>query len=108
MIFLLQEMDEDTCSYKNTYEDEVMKSYDEFWNKYGTFGDGLKTEEEIAKEKEQGNYRMLFPSDEPEREDIKNLFKKYYEEDRKINEYREKCKNEFFDLLSKYFWALWD
>ena len=108
MIFLLQEMDEDTCSFKNVYEDDVMKSYDDFWGKYGTFGDGLKTEEELAKEKEQGNSRMLFPSDEPGRDDVKELFEKYYDIEKEIFDYREECKNEFFELFSKYFWALWD
>lgn len=27
---------------------------------------------------------------------------------REIVQYREDCKNEFFDLFSKYFWYLWD
>ena len=30
------------------------------------------------------------------------------EEDSKIQEYQNKCKNEAFELFSKWFWALWD
>ena len=108
MIFLLGEMDEETCQKKNPYEKEVHKAYDEFHEKYGFYGDGLKTKDEKKKEKKQKAKRMLFPDDEPGREDIQKLFKKYRDEEEKLAKYREKCKNKFFKLFAKHFYSLWD
>ena len=34
--------------------------------------------------------------------------KLYHEEEKRIDEYREKCKDEVFDLMKKYFFSLWD
>ena len=34
--------------------------------------------------------------------------KKYLDEERKIEEYREKCKDEAFELFSRWFYNLWD
>ena len=108
MVFLLGEMGEDTCTKKNPYEDAMAKAYEEFHEKYGSFGDGLKTEEEKEEENRIGLYRMYHPTDEPGRDDVKELFKKYMEEDHNIAKYRDDCKNEFFELFSKHFWNLWD
>lgn len=108
MIFLLGEMREDTCSQKNPYEEDVMSAYDRFHEKYGFFGDGLKTKGEKAAEEERGSYRMYFPSDEPGRDDIRELFDKYHAEEKKLHDYRNACKDEFFVLFSKHFYALWD
>jgi hypothetical protein len=83
MIFLLGEMDEETCSKKNQYEEELNKAHAEFTEKYGAFGDGLKTEKELEEEKKNGTKRMYFPEDEPNRNDLKELRKKWYEEEMK-------------------------
>ena len=34
--------------------------------------------------------------------------KLYMEEEKRLMEYREKCKDEAFDLMKKYFFSLWD
>ena len=41
MIFLWRETDEETCSKKNSYEEEYMKALDEFRDKYGVLGKKL-------------------------------------------------------------------
>ena len=51
MIFMFHEADEDSCSKKNKFEESWTKAYEEFENKYGWDGDGLKSEEQ--KEKDQ-------------------------------------------------------
>lgn len=77
MIFLLNEMDEDKCSYKNPFEEE--------FNHY-------------IKEKYSGHLKKS-------NGDLEKLF--YGEEKNKWN-YINSCKQEFFDLFSKYFYDLWD
>ena len=108
MIFLLGEMDEATCTEKNKYEDAVMEAYDSFHEKYGMFGDGLKTEGQKEYEAKRHSHRMYFPDDEPGRDDIKELFDKYHAEEKRLNDYRNSCKDEFFRLFSKHFYSLWD
>ena len=77
----------------------------EFTEKYGFFGEKLETEEEKEKRKKSGNRRVHFMSEIPEYAAIDKL---YHEEEKRIDEYREKCKDEVFDLMKKYFFALWD
>ena len=105
MIFLWRELDEETCSEKNKYEKEYSKASDEFFDKYGFFGEGLETEEEKEKAKKTGSRRVHFMSELPEYEEISRL---HMEEEKRLVEYREKCKDEVFDLMKKYFFALWD
>lgn len=105
MIFLWRELDEETCSEKNKYEKEYAKALDEFGKKYGFFGEGLETEEEKEKAKKTGSRRMHFMREMPEYEKISRL---HMEEERRLEKYREKCKDEVFDMMKKYFFALWD
>ena len=51
---------------------------------------------------------MYFPADDEDRPEWKELKEVWFEEVKKIAEYQDKCKNEFFDLFSKYFWDMWD
>lgn len=44
-------------------------------------------------------------ADVPEFADID---KRYYDENREIEEYRHECKDKAFELFSKWFWNLWD
>ena len=108
MIFLLGEMDEDSCSKQNKYQDAWWKAHEEFEEKYGFGGEGLKSEEEKAREKAEGAKRFYFPDDEPGRDDVKELMNNWLEEEKALAEYRNQCKNEFFNLFSEYFWDLWD
>ena len=105
MISLLRDMDEEKCTMKNPYEKEWFQAHKEFTKKYGIAGEKLRTEAEKEKEKETGSRRVYLPGDVPEYRDIVD---KYLGKEREISEYRNQCKNEFFELFSKYFWDLWD
>lgn len=105
MIFLWNELDEDTCSKKNPYEEAHTKAFSEFSKKYGFLGQGLETEEEKEKNKKTGGHYVHFMREVPEYAEIDRL---YDEEERKLEKYREDCKNEVFDLMKEYFWVLWD
>lgn len=109
MIFLLREMNEETCSVKNPYEDKYAIINEDYIQKYGLFGEGLKTEAEKAEERDKEYKRMYsaedFPDIYPSTNEILNEYFKY---DDFICEYRDKCRKEFFDLFSQNFWNLWD
>ena len=109
LIFLLGEMQENTCSMKNPYELQKNKIDRQFRIKYGYFGDGLKTKEQREEEKRQGSYAMLFPSDFPDLyPDYEELERNYMQAENEITAYRNKCKDEFFALFAEHFWNLWD
>ena len=40
--------------------------------------------------------------------EYKDIFEKHRAEERKLEAYREKCKNEALDMLKEYFYSLWD
>lgn len=105
MIFLWRELDEETCSKKNPYEETHMKAFEEFSDKYGFLGQKLETEEEKKKLKKSGGHYVHFMSELPEYAEIDRL---YMEEEKRLAEYRVKCKDEAFDLMKKYFFDLWD
>lgn len=105
MVFLLHECEEETCSKQNPYEDEHFQMISEFIDKYGFLGQKLMTEEELAEKEKTGASVCHFPREVPE---YQELDEKYMEEGRKLEEYRNQCKNEFFELFSKWFWAFWD
>ena len=106
MIFLWREADEDTCMRKNPYDEEYYKAHEEFEEKYGFWGEKLQTEEELeANRKCGGGGTIHFMNELPE---YKEISEKYFEEERRIEEYRRKCKDEAFDLLKEHFYALWD
>ncbi len=105
MIFLLNEANEDTCTRENKYQKEYEKAHEEFDNKYGFWGEKLRTEEEKTEEKEKGIYRAYMPGDVPEYKEISEL---YFNEYRALSDYRDECKNKALELFSKWFWDLWD
>ena len=101
MIFLFHEADEDRCARKNPYEDEHHQAYLEFEAKYGLFGEKLRKPED----EDNVGHRVYFLHDVDEYRDIDE---KYMEEARKIDLYRMGCKDEAFQMFSKWFYALWD
>ena len=103
MIFLWKESNEDTCSRKNSYEDEYYKARKEFDDKYGRFGEKLQTEKE--RKLKRGEQTVHFMSEVLE---YKAISDKYFEELHRIGEYRCRCKDEALDLLKEHFYALWD
>ena len=100
MIFLLNEMDEDKCTKKNPYEMESKRNFADFEEKYGFLGEKIQGPEEDA-----GSQRVYLPAEMPEYEKSEG---KWFEEEEKIMEYRNKCKDEFFEMFSKYFYFLLD
>lgn len=79
MIFLLHEMNEETCSFQNPYDDDLISVYSIRYSHH--------------------------PSELPE---YKDTVDKYLNKEKEIANYRNECKDEFFVLFSKYFWNLWD
>ena len=106
MIFLWRELDEDTCSKKNPYDDAYTEAFTEFHDRYGIFGEKLQTEEELEENRKRGGGGTVHFMDElPEYKEISD---KYREEEKRLEKYRESCKDEAFDMLKQYFFALWD
>lgn len=106
MIFLWKETCEDTCSKKNPYKDEHSKAHSEFTEKYGFWGEKLQTEKELEENhKRGGGYTVHFMDELPEYKEISDI---YYEEERKLEQYRDKCKDEALDMMKEYFFSLWD
>ena len=106
MIFLWKETDEDTCSKKSSYEDEYMKALGEFLDKYGLLGEKLQTEKELEENHKCGGGCIAHFTDElPEYIEISD---KYHGEERKLEQYRNECKDEAMDMMKKFFFSLWD
>jgi hypothetical protein len=106
MIFLWREIDEETCSKKNSCEEEYFKAFDEFNDKYGFFGFKLQTEKELEENKKRGGGGTVhFMRELPEYKEISD---KYDEEQKRLEEYRRACKDEAFDMMKQYFFDLWD
>ena len=97
MIFLFREMNEDTRSRKNPLEEEYKRRWQEFEDKYGPFGEKLRTEET--------KNRYFSPRDLPEN---RAFYDRYWEEFEKLEDYREDCKDKAFALFSKYYDMLGD
>jgi len=75
----------------------------EFCEKYGEWGEKLLTDEEKAEAKKNGSCPVYLPHQMPEYKEICEL---HSEEERKLNAYRERCKNEALELFSKWFYSL--
>ncbi len=103
LTFLLREANENTCSKVNPYKEEYHRISEEFREKYGELGEKLMSDEDKKKEKETGYSKLYLPSHLPEYKEICALFS---EEERKLNGYREQCKNEALELFSKWFYNL--
>lgn len=103
LIFLLREANEDTCSKVNPFKEKYHRISKEFREKYGELGEALMSDEDRKKEKDTGYSTLYLPSHLPEYKEICDL---YFEEERKLNEYREQSKNEALELFSKWFYSL--
>ena len=87
MIFCFTEMNEDQCSMKNEYAEAYhnLFEHEKFW------------------ENNQPNKPFEFYKNKnPE------LEQNYHKREKEIDNYRNKMKDEGFDLFKKYFWNLWD
>lgn len=106
MIFLWRESDEDTCTRKNPYEEEHLHAFEEFIEKYGLFGEKLQTEEELKENRKRGGGGIMHFMREVL--EYKELDDKYSEEEKRLEEYRNRSKDEAMDMLKEYFFSLWD
>ncbi|MCL2649488.1 MAG: hypothetical protein FWD60_00495 [Candidatus Azobacteroides sp.] len=99
MIFYFREMNDNTCSMKNEFEDEYFKQLHK-----PNEGKPVKEWFIPCEEDEQHGklYRLNEGEVDPELEE--NYRKKMLE----IETYKDNMKNEGFELFSKYFWDLWD
>ena len=105
MIFLFREADERQCRRKNPYEKEHSKAFRQFTHKYGLLGEKLRTPEERKRDKLRN---VITPHNLDELPEYKELCQKYDEEEKKLEQYQEECKNKAFELFSKWFYSLWD
>ena len=103
LTFLLREANEDTCTKVNAYSELYHLISEKFHEKYGEFGEELLSDEEKAEAKKTGSQPIYFPFHLPEYKEISEC---YFEQDRKLNEYREQCKNEAMELFTKWFYSL--
>lgn len=105
MIFLLGEMNEETCSIQNPYDDEWSKSFAEFAYKYGLLGQKLATPEELEEYEKTGCRRLHMPDELPEYKEIMDNHRLKEDE---LELYRAECKDKFMDMFKKYYYYLWD
>lgn len=105
MIFLWREIDEDSCSKQNMYEKEYGEALSEFNRKYGFFGSKLRTDEELRHDKMKGVHTVHFMDELPEYKEISCL---YDDQKKQLEEYRNSCKDDAFDMLKQYYYDLWD
>ncbi|MBQ7170104.1 MAG: hypothetical protein IJR63_09425 [Synergistaceae bacterium] len=105
MIFLFREASEDTCTRRNPYEAEYDRIQAEFTEKYGLLGEKLLTDAEKDEAEKRHGLRVHFANELPE---YREMCDKYFDEDRKIADYRGNCKDEAFTLFVRYFHDLWD
>ncbi len=106
MIHLWREANEETCGRKNPYEDEYYRAHDDFEEKYGLLGEKLQTEAELEENRKRGGGGTIhFMTELPE---YKDIWDRYFEEEQKLDKYRNECRDEALDLLKKHFNALWD
>lgn len=106
MIFLWREANEVTCSKENPYKKAYEKADLEFEKRYGVLGEKLQTEKEREEHRKLGGGRTAhFMGELPE---YKEIYERYREKERELDQYRSKCKDEALDMLKEYFYALWD
>ena len=70
-----------------------------------------KSQEELDYEKKHNVHIAVFPHRHPDKNFVKEYNKAWKELstfEKKMFNYQNKCKNELFDLLKKYYWDLWD
>ena len=104
--YLGREAEEDTCSQKNSFDEKHSKAFNEFTERFGLLGNKLQTEKELEENRKRGGGGTIHFMDElPEYKEISD---KYREEEKRLEEYRRKCKDEAIDMLKQYFYDLWD
>lgn len=103
--YCLEQTNDEITEIENEYNEEYnrqvwgddsdVKSFKQWWNKHHVV-------EKYDKNGKPKLYRLVTEEPEPE------LKEKFWKREEEIAQWREDRKNEAFDLLKKYFWALWD
>ena len=106
MIFLLDEMDIKKCSMKNPCEEEKNKAEEEFEKLYGLLGKDFEKVKGIKPEKDSLD-RVYFISDDTDHPEWAELDAQYRYYEAVKDAYRDRCREEFFNLFSTWFWDLW-
>lgn len=103
--YCLEQSNDEEVEIENEYEDEYHKQV------FGDDDDNLNFEEwwnahhKVVEYDENGKPKLWqLITNKPDLE----LEEKYEKRKKEIDQYREDMKNEAFDLLKKYFYALWD
>ena len=107
--YCLMQADETQTEIKNKYQREYDKQLwgIEDWeeDKKLSVKEWFKKHTYVSKRDENGKpvlHTFDFKEVDPE------LKKNYFDESRRIDEYRDNMKTEAFNLINKYFWHLWD
>lgn len=95
MISLFGEANEASCSRNNPFEEDYMKAFSDVQD---------RTRNESEAHTGVGT-RVHFPDEYPE---YKELAEKYIATEKELRQYRLNCKDEAFQLFSKWFYDLWD
>lgn len=81
--------------HNQVWGDDEKKSFKQWWKEHFV----------VSKTDKKGKPMLWqLKTNEPD-EELKN---KYYQRELEIADYKEKCKDEAFDLIKKYFYHLWD
>ncbi|MDY6430998.1 MAG: hypothetical protein SPL00_04330 [Bacilli bacterium] len=109
-----KEAKEDSCSYKNKYEEEYDSLYEKFFRVYGHSGEKLKDnvkEEYIKNEKGKVIETYYSPIKKYKFQDVseenKRISDLYHKEEKKIEGYRESNRKKALEMFSKYLENLW-
>ena len=100
---------EDTCSYKNKYEEAFHVAFQEYEEKYGRHGEKVK-DNPYVKHLPDGATSYQYANNPYLMENLdeyKDIYKLYYDEEHKIEKYREKSEKKAFKYFIKYFHHLW-
>lgn len=101
MAHCFREANDRTCTRENPYEEEWAKAFWTLSDSYGTLGEKLRTEEEIKEKKRIAHFPSLRPAN-------RDLWNKYLEEAKKIQEYQRACMDQGMELFRKWVRDLWD
>lgn len=104
----LQQASDEITDIENEYQEEYNR---QVWGE-NAFSDNKKSfkqwwaeHTEVSSVDEKGKPKLYtLKTNEPDEE----IREKFWNREKEIAEYREKCKDEAFDLLKKYFYNLWD
>lgn len=99
----------ETCSYKNKYEDEYSKAFDDYLNKYGWNGSKIKNNPYIIRNSDGSEFYDILnnPYLMEKLDQYKDIYKLYYEEEKKIEQHINKARKEALEMFTKYFDDLW-